>query len=142
MKKLYLLLLPFLFSSCLVFRINYQDKIVYTWKLDRVKISRWDKPETMTFTSGTFHFYPSGNLDYTNEKGQVYTGSWKMKNVRVQTSDSSGSTVTNLFITVVNYESHEMKTEIFDDLIFSGPNSFSAYLERKGRNVFYFSKLE
>lgn len=142
MKKLYLLLIPFLFSSCLVFRVNYEDKIAYTWKLERVKTSRWDKAENMTFSGGVFRFYPSGNLEYANEQGRVYTGSWKMRYIRVQTSDSSGSTATNLYVTVVDFENHELKSEIFDDLIFSGPDAFRAYLDRKGRNVFYFSKLE
>lgn len=145
MKKIYLLLLlPVIISSC-SFRLykSYEDKIISTWELSRVKVSRWDKPENMAFTRGVFRFYPSGNLEYKDQYGHIYSGTWIMKDVRIHSSsDSSGSSVTSLYITVVDFENHVLKTEIFDDMIFFGQSSFRAYLDRKGRNIFYFNKLQ
>lgn len=144
MKKIYFFLIPVLFlmllTGCLV--INYQDKIAATWELTDVKLSKKDNPESMMFLNGVFRFYTSGSLEYKDRQGHIYSGTWKMKDQEIHTGENSSRTDTNLFITLVDFNNHELKTEIFDDIIFSGPDKFRAYLDRKGRNTFYFSKLQ
>jgi hypothetical protein len=144
MKKIYFLLIPVpflvLLTGCLA--LNYRDKIAATWELTEVKISKRDQADSMMFMNGVFRFYSSGNLEYKDRQGHTYSGTWKIKDQRIYTGENSSRTDTNLFITLVDFNNHELKTEIFDDIIFTGPDKFRAYLERKGRNTFYFSKLQ
>ena len=145
MKKIYYCLLPllplFLLSGCLVYK-NYEDKIAATWELADVKISPRDKPESMMFTSGIFRFYPSGSLEYKDRSGHIFSGTWKIKEQQIYTGENSSHTDNNLFITLVDFDNHQLKTEIFDDIIFKSANEFRAYISRKGLNTFYFHKLQ
>lgn len=126
MKKIYFLfLLPLLFAACSKdFLRSYEDRIVGTWHITDVdRFGIGGSSRNLAFRSGVFHFYPDGRLEWTDERGQLWQGNWKI-NKRVIAEE----TVRILQISVVNYTSRELLSETYDNLQFTGTNRFKTTL--------------
>ena len=132
MNKIYLLFLLVIYltfpSGYSVYK-KYLNRIADTRELTDYKISKRNKAASMAFTEGIFRFYPSGKMDYKDNRRKLYTGTWKLKGFREANSvNSHGSSKNILFLSVANYDSHELMTEVFDYVVFAGRDHFRAYI--------------
>ena len=154
MKKIYLaILVPLtfiLFSGCSkdIFK-NYEDRIEGVWKLDdvdRIGIGS----SSLTFTEGRFIFSEPGKLEYTDRFGGLYQGSWEMRRHNIPgdcNTDNNGNrqcddrNVRSLQITAIDFQTRDVKSEYFDEIVFTGTNTFKAYIYLSSRTyVFRFSR--
>ena len=154
MKKIYstvfVALVLIVFSSCSkdIFR-NYEDRIEGTWRLDdvdRIGIGS----SSLTFTEGRFTFLEPGKLEYTDRFGGFYQGSWEMDRRTIQGDceiDNNGNrhcddrNVRSLHITAIDFQTRDVKSEHFDEIVFTGTNSFKAYIYLNARTyVFRFTR--
>jgi len=128
MKKFY----PFLFLTLLVagcskdFLKRYDKRIIGSWDLADVD-SRGigGDTERLGFRDGRFVFSDEGRLSYTDpETGAVYTGSWDIN--RINAGD--GEVLRVLDIHVTNFDTQESKSELFEEMQFTGTDRFKAYI--------------
>lgn len=140
MKKLYsfstLLVVLVLFTGCSKdFLKPYDDRIVGVWQLDDVDRIGWGSTN-LNFTGGRFTFYGSGQVEYEDGNGGFYEGRWDIRTHTYSDSytDENGNMVTNnntmrsLQINVTDFVTHDVRSEYFDDMTFTGTNKFNAYL--------------
>ena len=154
MKKIYFsLLIPLmlvLFTGCSKDILkDYEDRIEGTWRLDdvdRIGIGS----SSLTFTEGRFTFTEPGKLEYTDRFGGLYQGSWQIRKRYVQDNcdtDNNGNRqcndrkVRSLQITAIDFQTQDVKTEHFDEIVFTGTNKFKAYIYLTARTyVFRFTR--
>jgi hypothetical protein len=155
MKKFYLLslLLPTLvFSGCSKdFLKRYEKRIEGTWNLTDVdRIGFGGSISNVTFRDGRFTFSENGDLEYVSTSGQVYQGSWDIRRDWVSGqcyTDENGNyecddrNVKSLHITAVDFTNQDVRSEFFDEIIFTGTNRFKAYVYSGARSyVFRFRR--
>ena len=157
MKKIYLLsvliVAASLCSRCSKdFLKRYEDRIEGgVWTLTDVDRIGWggSNPD-LAFRDGQFTFLENGQLEYTSNQGEIYKGNWDIRRVWVSGqcyTDEDGSYecddryVRSLKITAVNFSTQEIRSEFFDEIIFTGTNRFKAYLYSGSRSyVFRFRR--
>ncbi len=140
MKKLYslsaLLMTILLFTSCSKdFLKPYDDRIVGTWTLTDVDRIGWGSTN-LNFTEGRFTFYSTGKAEYEDGYGGFYEGRWDIRKHQITDYyiDENGNEVYNnntmrsLTINVTDFVTHDVRSEYFDDIVFTGTNSFKAFL--------------
>lgn len=143
MKKHYILIFLSVFFLLLVagcskdFLKPYEDRVEGgTWQLhdiDRQGIGGGYDPR---FTGGRFIFLPGGELQYTDEAGNQYEGSWSIRKYNTE----SGR-VRTLSITAIDFNNQRVLAEDFDDMQFSGTDRFRAYVYTGNRTyVFRFKR--
>lgn len=149
MKKLYAsLLIPIsiiLLSGCSkdIFK-DYEDRIEGTWRLDDV--DRFGiGSSSHAFTEGRFTFIEPGKLQYTDRFGGLYEGSWEIRKKTIRgncdNDDCNDRNVKSLFISAIDFQTRDVKTEHFDEIKFIGTNKFNAYIYYNSRTyVFRFSR--
>jgi hypothetical protein len=155
MKKLYFLTLvfsAFLFAGCSKdFLKRYEDRIEGTWQLTDVDRLGWGgNTGNVTFRDGLFTFSENGELEYVSTSGQVYQGSWDMRRswVRGQCYTNEDGNyecddrfVRSMHITAVDFTNQHIRSEYFDEIIFTGTNRFKAYVYTGSRSyVFRFRR--
>jgi hypothetical protein len=156
MKKLYFLslLLPtLLFSGCSKdFLKRYEDRIEGTWQLTDVDRLGWGgSTGDVVFRDGLFTFSDNGKLEYISSSGQVYQGSWDMRREWVRGncytnedgySDCNDRYVSSMHITAVDFATQEIRSDYFNEIVFTSTNRFKAYIYSGSRNyVFRFRRL-
>jgi hypothetical protein len=153
MKKIYAVLLPFaiiISSGCSkdILR-NYEDRIEGNWRLDDVDRIGFGN-SSLPFTEGKFIFSLGGKLEYTDGSGVKYDGSWNMRRHSIRgncNTDNNGNRecddrdVRSLQITAIDFQSQDVRTEHFDEIVFTGTNRFKAYIYLSARTyVFKFRR--
>jgi hypothetical protein len=154
MKKIYsAVLLPFAIivsSGCSKDILkNYEDRIEGSWRLDDVDRIGFGS-SSLPFTEGRFIFSSGGKLEYTDGSGVVFHGSWDMRRHVIRgncDTDNNGNTqcddrnVRSLQITAIDFQSQNVRTEHFDEIVFTGTNRFKAYIYLSARTyVFKFRR--
>ena len=149
MKKFYFyLLIPLafvLFTSCSKDILkNYEDRIEGSWRLDDVDRIGFGTT-TLAFTEGRFIFTEPGKLEYTDRFGGLYQGSWEIRRQTIRGNCDNGDcddrNVKTLSITAIDFQTRDVKTEHFDEIRFTGTNSFNAYIYLNSRTyVFNFRR--
>ena len=145
MKKHYTYILPvvllyFLLTGCSKdFWKPYADRIEGgTWHLYDVRSHGIGSRYTPPFTGGRFNFLQAGRLTYTDDAGNEYEGSWK---IRKQRNGADGNDVHTLSITAVNFQTQDVLSEYFDDMRFTATNKFRAFVYYGSRTyVFLFGR--
>lgn len=136
MKKLYLLLFPALLlaAGCSKdFLKPYDDRIQGgTWQLYDINSLGIGGGYDLVFTGGSFHFLSGGRLEYIDDQGNLYEGSW---NIRKEYRDDD--TRRQLNITVVDFQTRELISEVFDDMQFTGTDKFKAFIYAGSRTYTY-----
>ena len=133
MKKIYLAFIPllvFLIAACSKDFLRSYDKRITggTWELYDVNNFGIGSRYHPVFDSGRFTFESSGQVTYTTNLGEVFTGSWDIR------KDWSGDDRTqSLFITVTNFQTQQVLSEYFDDIQFTGTNRFKGLINSGGR---------
>jgi hypothetical protein len=155
MQKLYFftfLFTTFLFAGCSKdFLKRYEDRIEGVWQLTDVDRLGWGgNTSGVTFRDGLFTFSENGGLEYTSTSGQVYQGSWDLRRnwVRGQCyTNEDGYTecddryVRSMHITAVDFANQDIRSEYFDEILFTGTNRFKAYIYTGSRSyVFRFKR--
>jgi len=154
MKKIYILvMIPLTFllvSGCSkdAFK-NYEDRIEGSWRLDDVDRIGFGN-SSLPFTEGRFIFISPGKLEYTDRFGGLYQGSWDMRRHNIAgncNTDNNGNrqcddrNVRSLSITAIDFQTREVRSEYFDEIVFTSTNKFKAYIYLTGRTyVFRFSR--
>jgi len=128
MKKNYLpliLLTPFLLAGCSKdFLKSYERRLTGgTWELYDVNSFGIGSGYSPAFTSGRFVFASNGDLTYTDNKGDVYEGSWDIRH-----DYQNDQQYQSLFITVIDFQSRDVISEYFDDMQFTGTDRFKAVI--------------
>ncbi len=140
MKKIYcFVLLSIFIAGCSKDVLKrYEKRIEGVWQLvdvDRVGIG--GSTSNVTFSDGQFTFSRDGQLKYTDNAGNAYNGSWDIRREWRRGScntDDNGNRncddkqVKTLRITAINFTSQDVKTEYFDEMVFTGTNRFNAYV--------------
>jgi hypothetical protein len=142
MKKIYsftLCVLLIVLAGCSKdFLKRYEKRIEGSWELvdvDRVGIGGGGSGSA--FTEGIFTFSDDGRLQYTSGSGQVYQGSWDIRRDWVSgqcSSDDNGNTdcndrnVKSLHLTAVDFTNQDVRSEFFNEIVFTGTNRFKAYI--------------
>lgn len=157
MKKFYfftVLISSFLlWSGCSKdFLKRYDDRIEGgVWRLVDVDRLGWGgSTSNVPFRDGSFVFNDNGRLEYTNSQGEIYQGSWDIRRdwARGQCfTDENGRYscddryVRSLHITAVNFTTQDIRSEFFDEIVFTGTNRFKAYVYTGTRSyVFRFRR--
>ena len=155
MKKLYsltILLSALLFLSCSKdFLKRYEDRIEGTWRLvDVDRLGLGGSTSSVSFRDGLFTFSDNGDLEYVDNSGQTYQGSWDMRRDWVRNRCYTNENgyyicddryVRSMHITVVNFTTQDIRSEYFDEIIFTGTNRFKAYIYTGFRSyVFRFKR--
>jgi hypothetical protein len=153
MKKLYslstLLVVLIFFSGCSkdIFK-PYDDRIEGVWELTDVDKVGWGSTN-LNFTGGRFTFYGSGKVEYEDGYGGFYEGRWDIRNRNIPdcyidengNSICDGRNVRTLSINVTDFVTHDVLSEYFDEIVFTGTNRFKAYLYDGNRTyVFRFRR--
>jgi hypothetical protein len=143
MKKIYFISCLVLFFSLLVgcskdFLKRYEDRIEGTWNLvdvDRIGLN--GSTSGLPFRDGRFTFSDSGSLEYISTSGDTLQGSWDIRK-RWMTgncfTDDNGNYncndryVRSMQVIAINFISQEVRSEFFDEIIFTGTNRFKAYI--------------
>lgn len=153
MKNIYtlstLLVALTVFSGCSKdFLKPYDDRIEGTWTLTDVDKIGFGSTN-LSFTGGRFTFYGSGKAEFEDGYGGFYEGNW---NIRKRNNsdcyiDETGNSVCNtrternLQINVTDFVTHDVRSEFFDEMVFTGTNKFKAYIYDGSRTyVFYFRR--
>jgi hypothetical protein len=128
MKKLYpLLFLALLWAGCSKdFLKRYDKRIIGTWELVDVD-SRGigGDTERLGFRDGSFVFSDDGILTYTDpETGVVYNGSWDINRI----TRRDGEVMRILDIHVTDFNTQESKSELFEEMEFTGTDRFKAFI--------------
>lgn len=155
MKKLYFLslLLPaLLFSGCSKdFLKRYEDRIEGVWQLTDVDRIGWGgSTSDVVFRDGLFTFSNNGKLEYVSTSSQVYQGSWDMRRDWVRgncytnedgNSECNDRYVRSMHITAVDFATQDIRSDYFDEIVFTSTNRFKAYIYTGSRNyVFRFRR--
>ena len=157
MMKLYffpvLMISFFLLTGCSKdFLKRYEDRIEGgTWRLTDVDRIGWGGgSENLPFREGQFVFMENGTLEYTNNNGELFRGNWDIR--RRWTSgqcytDENGNyecndrQVKSMQVTAINFTTQDVRSEFFDEIIFTGTNRFKAYIYSGSRTyVFRFRR--
>lgn len=155
MKKLYsisfFLFTLLFFSGCSKDFLNRYDKRIQgTWQLIDVDRIGGGSTSSVPFREGTFTFAEDGQLEYVNSTGDVYQGAWDIRRDWVRNQcytnedgdyDCDDRYVHSMHITAVNFTTQEVRSEYFDEVLFTGTNRFRAYVYTGTRNyVFRFRR--
>lgn len=153
MKKLYslstLFVMLLLFTGCSKDILKpYDDRIEGVWELTDVDKVGFGSTN-LDFTGGRFTFYGNGRLEYEDGYGGFYEGRWdiRKRNIPDCYIDEYGNSmcdsryVRTLSMNVTDFANHDMRTEFFDEIVFTGTNRFKAYLYDGNRTyVFRFKR--
>jgi hypothetical protein len=131
MKKIYLVFISILLiAACSKDFLRSYDKRITggSWELYDVRNFGIGSSYHPVFNSGRFNFESSGQVTYTTNLGEEFTGSWDIR------EDWSGEDrLQSLFITVTNFQTQQVYSEYFDDIQFTGTNRFKATINSRGR---------
>jgi hypothetical protein len=140
MNKIYILsILFFTGLGCSKdFLERYENRVQGTWQL--VDVDRRGFGGSLShlpFIDGQFTFSEGGQLVYLNSAGAIYKGNWDIRREWRRgncDTDSDGDTrcddqqVKTLFVTAVDFSSQDVKSEYFNEMVFTGTNRFKAFV--------------
>ncbi|MEO6328762.1 MAG: hypothetical protein ABIO55_07515 [Ginsengibacter sp.] len=143
MKKNYFFLIGIFFLFFLEgcskdFLKSYENRIEGRWKLsdvDRTGIG--GSTSSLSFRDGVFTFDEEGKLVYVNNAGDTYHGSWDIRREIIRgdcTANENGNrqcdnrTVRSLHVTAVNFQTQDVRSEYFNEIIFTNTNRFKAVI--------------
>jgi hypothetical protein len=137
MKKLYIFsilsLTMFISNSCSKdFLKAYEDRIEGTWKLEDIdKRGIGGDIDNLPFREGgIFEFQNGGALVFTDVNGDQYSGSWDIE--RAYYEDNY---VRSLHLAVVNFTTQQVRSELFEEIRFTGTNRFNGFI-RQGMRTY------
>jgi hypothetical protein len=140
MAKIYLfILLSFTVTACSKdFLERYENRIEGAWRLTDVdRRGLGGDLDHLPFRDGEFTFTEGGRLEYRTGSGVVYQGSWDIRkewrpgNCNTDSDgnrDCDNNQVRTLHINAIDFISQDVKSEYFDEMLFTGTNRFKAFV--------------
>jgi hypothetical protein len=112
---------------------SYDRRIQGTWEIiDRDRFG-FNEPDALPFDEGDrFTFGEDGALTIERE-GNTYSGSWDIQ--RIRTGDDNNAKT--LQITAVDFTNQQVRSERFNDMIFTNTNRFTAIINYNTRAYVY-----
>lgn len=153
MKKIYsftvFILLSFSFAGCSKdFLKRYEERIQGgSWTLidvDRVGLN--GSTSSLPFRDGQFSFYDGGSLLYISTAGDTLQGNWSIDKRwmtgNCYTNDNGNYNcddrrVRSMLINAINFVTQDVRSEYFDEIVFTGTDRFRAYIY-KGFSTYVF----
>jgi hypothetical protein len=132
MKKIYFASLALLtLTACSKdFLKRYDDRIQGSWYISQVKrLGIGGDFNDLPFREGSFTFNGDGTLTYTDELGNVSSGTWDIQKINV-----NGNVVRTFQITAVDFNTQQVRSEFYDDMQFRGTNHFVATINTSFRS--------
>ena len=124
-----------LFNSC---RKDFSERIIGTWDLEDIDRRGWGgSTSNLAFQNGTFEFQEGGALIYTNSFGQVYKGSWDVREEQTYDSDGNGKYTRALEINAINFITQDVRTEYFNEIVFKVNNTLKAFIYSGSKTYVY-----
>jgi hypothetical protein len=105
---------------------DYEDRIVGTWSL--IDVNRQGfvyNSNSLPFTTGTFQFFSSGELRYTDGQANRFTGTWSIEKRMIGEEWTQSLTVA-----VFDPVTLRSIAEYYDDIRFTSTNRFTANVRR------------
>jgi hypothetical protein len=136
MRKIYTFLLLAVFvliSGCSKdFLKSYDKRIVGTWKIIDIDRYGFNGADNLSFEEDDLlNFTEDGALTFMQEGG-TYTGSWDI--VREQDGDHNKQ---SLRITAVDFNNQQVRSETFNEMVFTNTNRFTAFINYNTRTYVY-----
>lgn len=137
MKKLYtvplLLCFLFFFFGCSKdFLKSYERRMIGTWKVTDIDRFGIGSSHNLAFPeNGIFTFSGDGQLSY-NETGRNFSGSWDL---RKEYRDDDGRR--SLQITAIDFTNQDVRSEFFNEVVFTGTDRFKAFIYSGTRTYAY-----
>lgn len=132
MKKVYFATLSLLLlAGCSKdFLKRYDDRIVGSWYISKVnRIGIGGDFSELPFREGSFTFNGDGTLTYTDDLGNVSSGSWD-----IQKRNVNSNVIRTLQITTVDFNTQLVRSEFYDDMNFRSTNHFVATINTSFRS--------
>jgi hypothetical protein len=123
-----------LFSGCSKdFLKSYDKRVIGTWEI--IDRDRWgfNEPDALPFKEGDrFTFSEDGALTIQRD-GTTLQGSWDIQRIRTGDDDNAKT----LQITAIDFDNQQVRSEYFNNLIFTNTNRFTAIINYNTRAYVY-----
>jgi len=112
---------------------SYDRRVIGTWEIiDRDRFG-FNEPDALPFEEGDrFTFGEDGALT-VERAGTTYSGSWDIQ--RIRTGDDNNAKT--LQITAIDFTNQQVRSEYFNNMIFTNTNRFSAIINYNTRAYVY-----
>lgn len=111
---------------------SYDRRILGTWEVIDIDRYGFLGNDNLPFKEGgLFTFSSEGEATYVIN-GATYTGSWDLRTERFGEESKRA-----LQVTVINYDTQQMRSDYFNDMHFTSTNRFNAYIEYGSRTYVY-----
>lgn len=117
---------------------SYEDRITGSWELEDIdRVGIGGDIGDLPFKEGSrFDFSDNGGLIYTDINGDVYSGSWD-----IERSYYDDQQIRSLHIAAVNFTTQQVRSELFEEIRFTGTNKFKGFIRQGLRTyVFHFER--
>jgi len=132
MKKIYLISIALIsLTACSKdFLKRYDDRIQGNWYISKVNcIGIGGDFNELPFREGSFTFNGDGTLTYTDQVGNVSSGTWD-----IQKRNVNGDVIRTFQITTVDFNTQLVRSEFYDDMQFRSTNHFVATINTSLRS--------
>jgi hypothetical protein len=132
MKKIYFASLAlFIFTGCSKdFLKKYDDRIEGNWYISDVnKVGIGGDFDDILFREGSFTFNGDGTLTYTDDFGNVSSGTWD-----IQKRNVNDEVIRTFQVTTVDFNTQLVRSEFYDDMNFRGTDHFVATINNSFRS--------
>ena len=111
---------------------SYDRRIVGTWEIIDIDRYGFSGNDNLPFKEGgLFTFTRDGQATYLFN-GATYEGSWDLR-----TETFGDESKRALQVTVIDYNTQQMRSDYFNDMHFVSTNRFNAYIEYGSRTYVY-----
>ena len=136
MRKFYALSLLsafLLFTGCSKdFLKSYDNRIIGTWKIIDIDRFGFNGADALPFDEDAIlTFSEDGALTFTQDN-KTYSGSWDIQRMRTEDNDKKA-----LVLTAVDFTSQQVRSEYFNDMVFTNTNRFTAFINYNTRTYVY-----
>jgi len=136
MRKIYittLLLVALIFTGCSKdFLKSYDRRIVGTWEVMDIDRYGFSGNDNLPFKEGGFFTFERDGEAIYSYNGDVYNGSWDLRTERF-----GEDTKRALQVTVIDFNSQQIRSDYFNDMQFISTNRFNAFIEYGSRTYVY-----
>lgn len=136
MRKWYtplLLCIIFLFAGCSKdFLKSYDERIIGTWKIIDIDRYGFNGADNLPFEEDDLlTFSEDGGLTF-QQSSDTYSGSWDIQ--RLQNGDDNKK---SLHVTGIDFTTQQVRSEYFNDMVFTNTNRFTAFINYNTRTYVY-----
>lgn len=137
MKKIYTYAAPLVFfflfaAGCSKdFLRSYDYRIIGTWTITDIDRRGFGNSNNLPFTDGQFTFGEDGRFTWTTG-GRTYQGSWDIR--RDWNNDEETK---SLHITAVDFAGQDVRSEYFNEIVFTNTNRLKAFINDSRRTYIY-----